>query len=313
MPNTHTIIARSTRRTRALRRGRSAARLHRAVAEVLESRILMSVYTVTTNLDNNSGGVTSTGSGTFNATTLREAITAVNTVGGTNTINLPSHATITLAGTELVLSNSSGNTTINGNGTTISGNYQSRVLYVGNGTTATLNNVVIIDGTEPGSATQDGSIGNYGGGILIAANSTLNMDSSFVANCYDGSPTTHGSGGGIFNDGFLTITDSGVTVNKTSNYGGGISNNDNATLTISSSDISNNTSLGNAGGILNFQGMVTVTNGSEVNGNQSQDTGGGISSTDGVINITDGSEVDSNVSHDLDGRHCHRRRNVDDR
>ncbi len=93
-----------------------------------------------------------------------------------------------------------------------------------------------------------------------------------------------GDGGGIFNEGNLTLTHSVVTGNQTSGgfSGGGIVNN--STLTVTNSTVSGNTSDRFGGGIWNSVGVSTVTN-STISGNTangSLGTSGGIDSFDSL-------------------------------
>jgi len=84
------------------------------------------------------------------------------------------------------------------------------------------------------------------------------------------------SGGGIYNDGTLTLTDCTVSSNTAPIYGGGIYNHGSGALNIYSSTISGNTTTnsGSAGGGIYNSGTVSMWN-STVSGNTS-DYGGGI-------------------------------------
>ena len=106
---------------------------------------------------------------------------------------------------------------------------------------------------------------------------------------------THGNGGGIWNNGSLTITNSTLTLNAGALYGGGISNF--GSLAITNSTLSYN-SANNGGGIGNFGGgLVTVTN-STLSGNLGF-SGGAIfnSGSLAIANCT----LSNNVSPDNDG------------
>jgi large repetitive protein len=88
-------------------------------------------------------------------------------------------------------------------------------------------------------------------------------------------------GGGIKNDGTLTLTQSTVRDNAGANAGGGIYN-FSATLTVIRSTISGNTAF-NGGGIINVFGTVSVNN-STISGNTANVAGGGIHN-DGTFTI----------------------------
>ena len=91
-------------------------------------------------------------------------------------------------------------------------------------------------------------------------------------------------GGGIYNNGTLTVTDSVVQGNSALHSGGGILNS--GMLTVSNSTISGNTAF-NGGGIADI-GTPTVSN-STISGNTSRSAGGGIFNNESgpvVINYT---------------------------
>ena len=92
------------------------------------------------------------------------------------------------------------------------------------------------------------------------------------------------SGGGIRNDGTLTITNSTLSDNSATSGGGGIFNTGGGTLTITNSTLSSNSAASGGGGIHN-QGMLTVTN-STLSGNSAASSfGGGIYNNGGTLNF----------------------------
>ena len=146
------------------------------------------------------------------------------------------HGTITL-GSELPINHS---VTIDGPGAnelSVSGNNANRVFEIATGQVA-ISGLTITDGHE---------LAANGGGILVDAGATLNLDQVVVSgnSAYaDSSGDNFGSGGGIENDGSLTVTQSFFTKNLAS---GGSSTN---TIT-----------EGSAGGAIDSQGpSLTVTN-----------------------------------------------------
>ena len=89
-------------------------------------------------------------------------------------------------------------------------------------------------------------------------------------------------GGGILNDGQLTLSDSTITGNQASLIGGGLQNTGTATVT-------NTTFSGNSavvGGAINSTGTLTIT-GSAIVGNSAGNFGGGIENDGGVLTMTD--------------------------
>jgi hypothetical protein len=90
-----------------------------------------------------------------------------------------------------------------------------------------------------------------------------------------------GDGGGISNQGTLTLTGVTLQENTTPGYGGGIRSD--GLLTVENSTFTNNNAPGGGGGIAK-SGILTVTN-STFAGNTS-DVGGGIFSSRGVTSVT---------------------------
>ncbi len=141
--------------------------------------------------------------------------------------------------------------------------------------TITLTSAIVISKnltiTGPGAST----LAVSGGGSV----SVLAVDSGVTAAIsgltIDDADDSTGPGGGIYNDGTLTVTDSTVSGNtNTVGYGGGILNDSGGTLTVTGSTLSGNTSDAYGGGILN-DGILTVSN-STVVGNNGTGVGGGI-------------------------------------
>jgi hypothetical protein len=120
------------------------------------------------------------------------------------------------------------------------------------------------------SVTISGGTGSSGGGIVN--NGTLTLSKSAVS----GNTASYG-GGGIYNAGTLAVAASTIGGNvATGGGGGGGIYNDGGSLTVSASTISTNrapTNLG--GGLLTDGGMVTLVN-STISGNTAQSGGGGI-------------------------------------
>ncbi len=102
------------------------------------------------------------------------------------------------------------------------------------------------------------------------------------------------SGGGIDNDGNLTISDSVISNNMATGDGGGIENEGGDSLTISDSAISGNTAGGSGGGIDN-QGVLSIID-STIAGNSTgtDGSGGGIDDT-GLLTVS-GSTIEDNTA-----------------
>ncbi len=134
-------------------------------------------------------------------------------------------------------------------------------------------------------------------GVLdVGPGGSLKLDNVTITG---GNNTTYyQSGGGIYNAGTLTVTNSTITGNTAPGAGGGIYNSY-GTLTVTGTTISNNTSPSTAvnsagGGIGNAGGTATVTN-STITGNSASYGGGGLGNTSGTMTVAN-STVSSNSS-----------------
>ncbi len=141
----------------------------------------------------------------------------------------------------------------------------------------------------------------HGGGILN--NGTLTITNSVIS----GNTTNAGGaghGGGIFNGGTLTLTNSVISGNTASTSSGGGILNSSGTLTIINSTISGNSAAGGfGGGIWNYSGILTITN-STISGNSASNFGfgggGGIFNDGGAADITN-STISGNTAEFLGG------------
>jgi len=241
---------------------------------------------------------------------LAAAVASANGSGG-GTINLAGGCTYTLSvnntdmgpnGLPVIVST----ITINGNGSTISGNNHVRVLDIdgADGGQITLNNVTITGGSSPGpgggifnnegtavlnrTLVTHNTSGAGGGGIVTGTIGSgpvgvMTLNNSEVSwNTVTGEQG--GGGGGILNHaGTLTLNSSTVDHNTAPGGGGiasgtGSGNTEGGSLvTLNKSVISNNTAFGGpfagGGGIAN--GGNLVSNNSEITGNTAPGSNGG--------------------------------------
>jgi CSLREA domain-containing protein len=140
-----------------------------------------------------------------------------------------------------------------------------------------------------GSATNGGGI--YNDGTVTVTNSTIRDN------------TATGSGGGIANDGTVTVTSSTIrdntaTGSAATGSGGGIANS--GDMTVTSGTISGNiAAIDGGGGILNRFGTLTVIN-STINGNTAATDGSGILNRFGTLTVTN-STIHGNEAQDNGG------------
>ncbi len=182
--------------------------------------------------------------------------------------------TITLAGTQLELSDTTGTETITGPkpGVTVSGGGHSRVFQVDGGVTATISGLTIT-----GGYTASNGAGLYNdGGTATLTNCSVSGNTTAAS-----SPT--GYGGGLFNkNGTVTLTTCTVSQNY-AYYGGGLDN-QNGTATLKNCTVSGN-SAGTGGGVYNGGSTGTVTlNNTSVSGNTAA-FGGGITNWLGKVTL----------------------------
>jgi CSLREA domain-containing protein len=252
-------------------------------------------FTVTTTNDSNDAGGC-----TASLCSLRDAVIAANTAGGTNTITLPSgHYTLSIApsnptndATTGDLNVVSGDTlTINGAGagaTTIDGGGIDRVFNVASGAS-----LAVARATVTGGKPASGDAVLDGGGLLNAGTLSLNTD------VVTGNQAPVGNGGGVDQQdtaGTTTVTDSTFSSNTAGSgavafgLGGGIHTDDGslATLAVSASTFTGNLATGNGtggayscGGALDLDGATdTITNST-----LADNTSGGPFSCGGAVDI----------------------------
>jgi len=134
----------------------------------------------------------------------------------------------------------------------------------------------------------NGNGGPTGGGI--DNDGTLTVTDSTISN------SVAGSGGGIYNTGTLTVTNSTISDNSTNtaNDGGGIYNTG-IILNITNSTISGNTATNSVGGGIYNDGLILSITNSTISGNTADtDFGGGIFNDNGTITSISNSTFSGN-------------------
>ncbi len=230
--------------------------------------------------------------------TLRAAIMEANALSGHDTINLPS-GTYTLAiggaGEDAAATGDLDifrDLTIVGAGqatTIIDGSQLDRVFHIHPGALVTISGVTVTNGLAEVHDFLDEEGGKGGGiynaGILSLSNSTVSGNSAGPGDYYHPSPSGRpgGRGGGIYNTVALILLNSTISGNQTGYGGPG----------------RNGGSGGDGGGIYSTSGVLTLTN-STVSGNQTGyggsgddnwnsgdgGRGGGIYSASGMVTLT---------------------------
>jgi CSLREA domain-containing protein len=189
--------------------------------------------------------------------------------------------TITLTSGEIAIAK---NLTIQANGSppVISGGGTSRVFFIQSPAVVNISGVVIRDGLASGSLD--------GGGVYVYGAATVNMTDCAVTACRSG-----GNGGGISNNGTLTLTRCTVSGNVAFE-GGGIDNVAGGHLTMTNCTVSGNAAAGYGGGIANHtSGSTVVATSCTIVENISGGFGGGIYAAGGDASaVTLGSSILAN-------------------
>ena len=221
-------------------------------------------------------------------TDLRQAIEQANATPGGDTITFDSTVfatpqTITLGGTQLELSNTTGAETITGPaaGVTVSGGGLSRVFQVDAGVTASLSGLTITDGNA-----------SSGGGLY-------NLGTATLTDCTVSGNTTTGNGGGIYSNhatitlNYCTISGNTAGVGNSRSFGGGLLSIF-GTATLTDCTVSGNTARGGGGGgggvYLYGAGFTNTLTGCTISGNSvpgSGASGGGVQIGTSTTTLTD--------------------------
>lgn len=215
-----------------------------------------------------------------NEAELRQAVEEAGFNGEEDVLWLPPNCLYPLNGIVIAYPDGGAPLTIEGNGSTISGQDQRTALLVNAGATVFVNGLTVTRGRAgPTASGEGGAIYNAGsltlqevtvsasraadgGGIYNAPNAVLSLLMSTVSD-----NTASDDGGGIYNkEGRLTLIDSTVSGNRaleTDGLGAGIFNEDRgsaarAVATLANCTITNNASRFGAG-IFNDEGRVTVS------------------------------------------------------
>ena len=253
---------RSVRRRLALRR--KSSRSLRS-AQALESRVLLSAFTVNSLVDvpdvNPGDGISDDGSGN---SSLRTAIMEANALPGNDTVLLgPGLYVLSLIGAD--------------EDAALAGDLDvtESLTIIGTGADTTIIDAAGVDRV-----------------FQVFAGASLNLRGLTITG-----GDVVGKGGGLYNDGHVSLRDSTVTGNSSADRGGGIYSATGADLNIADTTISNNTTDNRGGGIFS-KGVLTIQ-GSSISGNTASVRAGGLQST-GIGTIIN-STVFGNSAVDLAG------------
>ncbi len=165
------------------------------------------------------------------------------------------------------------------------GDVTTGTAYPGNLTVATADTSATSPVTIEPYGTNTPILDGADNGTVLTVNSGVYLDVSSVTiqngqsfHNFEG----YAAGGGIFNDGTVTVTDSTLSGDSAQDFGGGIFND--GTVTVTDSTLSGDIA-GSYGGGIDNDGTATVTD-STLSGDSAEDFGGGIEN-DGTATVTD--------------------------
>jgi predicted outer membrane repeat protein len=302
-------------RRRPTRRADRNVRLH---LENLEDRLVPSTITVNSYLDPAPSTVLPAGT-----VTLRSAVNQANldaSHGTSDTIlfnlpkPLPAFPTITLEQGPLELKPGTGTVTIIGagaDGDTISGNNKYEVFKVDAGAKVALNHLEIGYGHTAlygGGIYNDGSLtltqvflgydsAAFGGGLFndVSGNLTATADVAEADVCTFAFNSATASGGGIYNDGRMSLVGSMISENS-AGWGGGLFNAlGSYGVTLSNCNLFGNSATYDGGAIVNCTAM-TIESNCVFSGNRTNGDGGAIAN-EGTLTVSNCSFVSNTASY----------------
>jgi fibronectin-binding autotransporter adhesin len=219
---------------------------------------------------------------------LRGAVDLANVLTGDQSITFDKNVfataqTITLTGSQLVLSNTSGSETITGPaaGVAVSGGGAIGVFAVDSGVTAVFSGLTI-----------------EGGSVILDGGGLENNGTATLADCTISGNTAGLLGGGLNNDGTLTLTQCTISGNS-SPFGAGLFNNGMATL--AGCTLSANTAAKIGGGLNNGVGAHVILSDCTISGNSTGTLGGGLYNYDGGTVSLTACTISANTSKGLGG------------
>lgn len=142
---------------------------------------------------------------------------------------------------------------------------------------STLSHMTIQNGLTP----EDSNLFNTSGaGVLVGSYTNTVLDNVVIADS-----EASGNGGGVFNNGFLTISNSEIVANVANGIGGGIYNYNLGAITVTQSLVAENTAVGiQGGGIYTGQPLTLVD--TTIRGNRVGTFGGGLYLTGDTTEMT---------------------------
>ncbi len=206
-----------------------------------------------------------------NETDFIAALTNLGGIGGgPHTINITGSFTISGAADPTYSNLATEALIINGNGFTIRGNDNSRVLYNNSSQPLTIHDLTVLDGDSDGD----------GGAVFSEGDLTL-TDCTFEDNYSDD------DGGAVAVDpGSLTVTRCAFGGNAADDEAGALRKKSAGTATVTDSTFTDNEAYGGGGGAIEINGPASLTvTGSTFTDNTADEEGGAIETADGLLTV----------------------------
>jgi hypothetical protein len=236
-------------------------------------------------IDDNSTFNSGDGGGIYNGGTLTVTNSTIDDNSSSNGGGIYYEGTLTVASSSIYNNRGGYGGGINGSGALTVTNtsiYDNSAgfgagMICGSGP-VTVANSSIYDNSAPYDSGNGGGI--YNVGTMTVTNSTIDNNSAWV-------------GGGIYNPGTLTINNSTIADNSAGSFGGGGIDNW-GTLTINNSTIADNSATNWGGGIDTWSGVLTVIN-STIADNSAGSLGGGLDNRGGVLTVINSTIADNSA------------------
>ncbi len=202
----------------------------------MEARTLLTVWTVQNNFDSGPNSLPALIAGASSGDTIDFASSVHNITLTSNELDIPINLTIEGPGESNL---------------TISGDAANRIFEISNDASVTISGLTITDGVVNGA---------NGGGVLVDSGASLDLKQALVTgnSAYSNSQGYYGAGGGIENDGSLTISGSTFRSNLasggsytdpiTEGSAGGAIDSQGPSLEVTTSSFSGNEAVGPSSG-----------------------------------------------------------------
>lgn len=163
-----------------------------------------------------------------------------------------------------------------------------RLLHIGSDSAASLSvqNIILGNGCVDGAGSEADGGGIFNRGTLSVTDSAIKDNSAEYG--------LGGFGGGIYNLGTITLIDNSTFADNTANFGAGINSQNGVITLLKNSTFSDNSADSEGGGIRLFGGTLATLQNVTFSGNSAGIDGGGIDNAGGTITLLQNSTFSGN-------------------